>query len=176
MMTSCCVRILNSTTKLFDSKQIMKNHEIQNIQQLFHSSFHGPAWHGPSAQQVLEEISSQDALKSVGDGHNIAELVYHMIAWRNFLINKLKGHQDYDVSDEENFQKFESLSTQEWESLKMKLEKSQSEILELLSKVDDAILVQKVGMRDYNLYNLMHGVIHHDLYHLGQIILIKKHV
>jgi len=153
----------------------MKNQEIQNIKTLFDKTFNGPAWHGPSVKEVLKELSHEDALKVVGNAYNIAEIVFHMIAWRNFLINKLKGQESYDVSKAENFQKFEHISKQEWTNLKDRLENSQQELQDLLSKVDDDILNQKIGMRDYNFYTLMHGVIHHDLYHSGQIILLKKH-
>lgn len=153
----------------------MKNQEIKNIKKLFDKTYNGPAWHGPSVKEVLKDISYEDALKTVGNAHNIAEVVFHMIAWRNFLINNLKGQENYDVSDTENFQQFEQISESEWIALKDRLENSQEELQELLSKVDDDILNQKIGMRNYNFYTLMHGVIHHDLYHLGQIILLKKH-
>jgi len=133
----------------------MKNPEIQNIKILFDKTFNGPAWHGPSVKEVLKDLSHEDVLKSVGNAHNITEIVFHMIAWRNFLINKLKGQESYDVSKADNFQKFEHISEQEWTNLKDRLENSQKELQDLLSKVDDDILNQKIGMRGYNFYTLM---------------------
>lgn len=153
----------------------MKNQEIQNIKILLDNTFNGPAWHGSAVQEVLKDISNKDALKTTGSANNIAELVFHMIAWRNFLINKLKGHEDYDVSPEENFQRIEQLSNQEWVDLKARLEASQTELQNILSKTDDQILNQIVGKRNYTFYTLIHGVIQHDLYHLGQIVLLKKY-
>ncbi len=153
----------------------MKDHEIQNIVTLFDQTFNGPAWHGPSVQEVLKDISNKDALKTVGNAHNIAELVFHMIAWRNFLIKILKGEKDYEVSPEENFQKINSISSKEWTDLKSRLQASQDELMELLSKENDEILNQKVGNRKYTFYKLMHGIIQHDLYHLGQILLVNKY-
>ena len=44
------------------------------------------------------------------------------------------------------------------------------------SQQNDEILSQKVGKRNYTFYTLMHGIIQHDLYHLGQIILTKQYV
>ena len=152
----------------------MKNQEIQNIKTLIDETYNGPAWSGPSVKEVLKEVSHEDASKSVGESHNIAEIVFHMIAWRNYLINKLKGEESYDVSDEENFQKIDTISENDWTKLKDRLEASQKEMQELLSKTDDNILSQKVGPRNYTYYILMHGVIQHDLYHLGQIVLINK--
>lgn len=176
MKISFYVKNLNWKIKDFKpEKHNMKNIEIQHIQTLFDQTYNGPAWHGPSVKEVIKEVTFFEALKSTDRSHNIAEIVIHMIAWRNFLINKLKGQENYDVSDEENFQKIESISKEEWEALKNQLEDSQNELQDLLSKVNDDILKEKIGMRNYNYYVLMHGVIQHDLYHLGQIVLIKKH-
>ena len=80
----------------------MKNTEIQRIITLFKETFEGPAWHGPAVKEVLKGISAEQSLQSLDDGHNIAELVFHITAWRTFLINKLKGLEKYDVSEEEN--------------------------------------------------------------------------
>jgi uncharacterized damage-inducible protein DinB len=154
---------------------MMKNIEIQHIKTLFDKTYNGPAWHGPAVKEVINEVTFYEALKSTDRSHNIVEIVFHMIAWRNFLINKLKGEQAYDVTEEENFQKFDSLSEQEWADLKDRLENSQNELQNLLSNVDDSILNQKVGNEKYTYYVLMHGVIQHDVYHLGQIVLLKKH-
>ena len=153
----------------------MKNQEIQNIKTLLDETFNGPAWHGPAVQEVLKDISKDTALKSVGNAHNIAELVFHMIAWRNFLINNLKGQESYDVSAERNFQQIKTLSNQEWSDLKSRLKASQGELQTLLSEQNDEILSQKVGKRNYTFYTLMHGIIQHDLYHLGQIIPTKQY-
>ena len=152
----------------------MKNQEIQNIKTLFDETYNGPAWSGPAVKEVLKEVSHEDALKKIGESHNIAEIVFHMIAWRNFLINKLKGEESYDVLDEENFQKIDTISENEWTKLKDRLETSQKIMQELLSKTDDNLLSKKVALRKYTYYILMHGVIQHDLYHLGQIVLIEK--
>ena len=153
----------------------MKNTEIQRIITLFKETFEGPAWHGPAVKEVLKGISAEQSLRSFDDGHNIAELVFHITAWRTFLINELKGLEKYDVSEEENFIKIENINEQEWQNLQEKLNKSQSELLALLNDQEDSILEQRVGKRNYNFYVLMHGVIQHDLYHLGQIIMLKKY-
>ena len=153
----------------------MKNQEIHNIKILLDEAYTGPAWHGPSVKEVLKNISHTESLSAINDSNNIAEIVFHMIAWRIFLINKLKGQDDYEVSEVANFQKFDTITEQEWATLKSNLEHSQNELQELLSKSDDEILYKKVGLRKHNFHILMNGVIQHDLYHLGQIVLIKKH-
>jgi hypothetical protein len=39
---------------------------------------------------------------------------------------------------------------------------------------DDSYLTEIVPGRDYDFYTLIHGIIHHDIYHSGQVSMIKK--
>jgi uncharacterized damage-inducible protein DinB len=43
-----------------------------------------------------------------------------------------------------------------------------------IKKIDDAKLEETVRGTRYSNYILLHGVIQHDLYHAGQIALLKK--
>ncbi len=114
------------------------------------------------------------ALKSFNGSHNIAELVHHMTAWRIFGIKKLEGDETYDVSPEENFVKIDNLDKEGWEVLKQNLEKSQNRLLELFKENEDSVLEKIVSPRSYNFYVLFQGILQHDIYHLGQIVLLKK--
>ena len=56
-----------------------------------------------------------------------------------------------------------------WTILKNALYKSRSELIDLIINQDDAYLQTKFLDTDYNFHYLIEGIIHHDLYHLGQI-------
>ena len=43
-----------------------------------------------------------------------------------------------------------------------------------MEDIDDQKLKEKVGGRNYDFFYLLHGIIHHDVYHLGQIAILKK--
>ena len=47
-------------------------------------------------------------------------------------------------------------------------------IIELLGTKDDKFLSGKVDYREYNFKFLLHGIIQHDIYHIGQIAYLKK--
>ena len=153
----------------------MANLELERIIGQLKAAYEGPAWHGPALKEVISKITAIDATKYIGDAHNIAELIYHMIAWRTYLIKHLEGETAYKVSNEKNFKPFKNLYGSEWNGLKAELEKNQNNLLDLLSKQDDTLLTQKAGSGRFDYYTLIHGVIQHDLYHLGQIIMIHKH-
>src|SRR5690242_18958226 len=74
-----------------------------NIALLLEKTFLGPAWHGPSVLEALDNISEPVAFRKGTETHSIIELVAHMTAWRNFDTQRLNGDAAYEVSDAENF-------------------------------------------------------------------------
>lgn len=145
--------------------------ETQNILSLLTSTFEKNAWHGPSVKEVLYEIPAEHVSKKLGDSHSIIELVAHMTAWRKFVIRRLEGDEHYTVEEHMNFP-----AVKDWSKTLQDLYESQTRLVELLKTFPGARLSEVVphGAYRYTYYTLLHGIIHHDVYHIGQISLIKK--
>lgn len=94
-----------------------------------------------------------------------------MTAWREFVIKKLQGDKDYTVPKEGNFPMDIG-----WDQAIEDLNKSQHALLEQIQGMNSKNLHEVVpyGSYTYTYYQLLHGIIHHDLYHAGQIVLLKK--
>jgi hypothetical protein len=94
-----------------------------------------------------------------------------MTAWRIFTVRRLQGDDGYTVTDDLNFKTATS-----WENAITDLEKSQQELLTAVKSFPEEKLSDRVphASHQYTFYTLIHGIIHHDLYHTGQIVLIKK--
>ena len=147
------------------------NTEIQNILSLLTKTFEKNAWHGPSVKEVLSDITPEQSLKRLDRTHSIIELVAHMTSWRIFVIRKLEGDIDYKVEDDKNFP-----AESDWTKALKDLYASQAQLVELVKNFPSVKLSDIVphGSYKYSYYTLVHGIIHHDLYHIGQIALIKK--
>ena len=152
----------------------MNNQECLRIRDQLQYGFAGPAWHGPSIKKVLADLEASQMLNATSNSHNIAELIEHMTAWRNYAIKKLEGDESYEVSDEENFPPVKENTLVCWQSILGRLKASQTRLVELLESISDDKLLETVPGRKYDFYILLHGIVQHDLYHLGQIILLKK--
>lgn len=63
-----------------------------------------------------------------------------------------------------------------WPRALADLRESQTKLLEMVQEMDDSKLAEIVphGSYTYSFYTLLLGIIHHDLYHTGQIALLKK--
>lgn len=152
-----------------------KNLLLERITSLLNAAFHGGAWHGPSVLEAVKGLKPKQVSKKVGDVHSIAELIYHMTSWRIFVVKKIQGDAEYTISESQNFGHFEnSIDEFEVETLLMELSLSHDELLNALSNKTDAFLNEVVPGAEYTFYTLIHGIIHHDLYHTGQIAILKK--
>jgi len=145
--------------------------EIQNLGKLVQRVYNGKAWHGPSIMDVLKDVDDTIARKKIGDSHSIVQLVLHMVSWRSFVTKRLLGDTTFELSDNDNFP-----SATDWATALGKLEASQTELLKAIETITSDQLNEQVASRKYDFYVLLHGVIHHDIYHIGQILLIKKYV
>lgn len=131
--------------------------------------FDGPAWHGPSIVEVLNKISNDHANNAFKDSHTIIEIIGHMTVWRKFVIEKLNGNESFDVSEEENFPRLTDLDLA-IEALR----ENQRDLIECISNFSENKLSETVSGRSYSFKIMLNGIIHHDLYHLGQLSLLSR--
>jgi uncharacterized damage-inducible protein DinB len=152
------------------------NEEVKRIYKNIAAIYDGQPWHGDNIQRYLSDISAEVASKKpLNLNHSIAEIVCHMTAWRNFAIEKIKGNADYEVWDTElNWQTIAALTQEEWQLIKSNLQTSQTELLKQIEQLPEHLLNAQVEGRKYNLRLLLQGIAQHDVYHAGQIAIIKK--
>jgi uncharacterized damage-inducible protein DinB len=145
--------------------------QIEHIVSLLKRTYEKDAWHGPSVQECLKNIHEEQAFNSVANTHNIIQLVAHMITWRKYVIHMLKGQATYKVDDASNFP-----AAEDWMQVLQQLDASQQDLLVAIGNFPAEKLHEQVPGKTSPLtfFTLIHGIIHHDLYHTGQIMLIKK--
>jgi uncharacterized damage-inducible protein DinB len=145
--------------------------EIQKIRRLLERTFEKGAWHGPSVKETIEGVTEEQSLFRFQNTHSIIELVTHMTAWRIYVTKRLMGDAQYDVTDEMNFP-----VSKDWKKAVDDLHESQQVLLKALDSFPEEKLSELVTHPSAKLtfYTLLHGIIHHDVYHAGQIKLITK--
>lgn len=147
----------------------MRRTEIERIARQLTKVYNGHPWHGPSLLSVLKQVSPETAAWRIGSGHSVVELVAHMTSWRRFVTERLRGNDAFDISDAENFPPAEA-----WRAVHAAFEATQPELLAVVQSFPEARLDDLVADRKYTYYSLLHGVIEHDIYHLGQIVFVLK--
>ncbi|MGE0128092.1 MAG: DinB family protein [Blastocatellales bacterium] len=135
----------------------------------------GQAWHGPSLRELLEGVTvEQAAAKPIPNAHSIWELVNHIVAWEQIAKRRLEGEALTEIPDDTNFPPVADASDAAWQATLQSLGASNRSLRESIKKIDDSKLEENVPETSYSNYIMLHGVIQHDLYHAGQIALLKK--
>lgn len=149
--------------------------ETHRINSLLKRAFQGPAWHGPSLRELLEGVTAEQALAHpIPGAHTIWELVNHVIAWEQISKRRLEGDSANDVPDEVNFPPVADTGEHAWQTTLESLAASNQSLRESIKRIDDVKLEEMAAGQNYSNYAMLHGVIQHDLYHAGQIALLKK--
>ena len=148
--------------------------EVERIQGELQRAFEGEAWHGPAVLELLRDVTAQQAAaRPIAGAHSIWELVLHIAAWENAGRRRLEGDRA-QLPDEEDFPPVNDNSEAGWQQTIEALKNGHSKLYDAIAGLDESRLDAPVldGMR--SVYITLHGVIQHDLYHAGQIALLKK--
>ena len=159
-------------------KMIEPMTEIDRILDQHKRAYHGEAWHGPALREVLVDVTAeQAAARPLPNAHSIWELVLHITAWEDATRKALDGIP-IDVPDEENFPPVSDTGEAAWRNALTRLEAGHHALREAIARQTDDLLDTSAGHfvpgRPYSFYFLLHGVLQHNLYHAGQIVMLKK--
>lgn len=148
--------------------------EAKRIQDQLERSFTGGAWHGPALMELLTDVdAAKAAARPMGSAHSIWELVLHIAAWNKAAARRLSGDRA-DLSDEENFPTVGETTNEAWRSALELLVANHRELHDAIGGLDDVGLDQPIVEGMTSVYGTLHGVIQHNLYHAGQIAILKK--
>lgn len=149
--------------------------EITSHLKQIQRAFEGEAWHGPALLESLEGVNAHMAKRRWVDGvHSIWEIALHTVAWKRAVTLWLQGEQ-YKVEEDENFPSPDEGDETEWQHVLTTLKVAQAELLAVVARLTNEQLYEtpppwrKTITSDY-----LFGIVHHDLYHAGQIALLKK--
>ena len=125
------------------------------------------AWSQLAGTARRRDISEPATEKPVSGAHNIFELVLHITAWVHEAVvegkkyETLKGEKDWPPV------------TETWQAPR-RLGSTTKALVAAIRAMPDEKLNESAGGAEYNFYFLLHGLVQHNLYHAGQIALLKR--
>lgn len=149
--------------------------EIDNIIDQLERTFEGDAWHGQSLSEILTNITArQAAARPIPRAHSIWEIVLHSTAWQRAVRERLQGKPISSLPDEEDWPETADTSEQAWFDAVQAL-RSEYEILQAGAlKWRERDLGETTEGQRFTVYQMLHGVVQHNVYHAGQIAILKK--
>ncbi len=149
--------------------------ETARIADQLSRAYSGKAWHGPSLRFLLRGLTAtQAAARPVPGAHTIWELVLHIAAWDRVVCERIQGGKTTKLPPEQNFPTVTDTSEAAWKKTLKELEKQHRALAAAMLKFPAAKLDRNLSGGDYTYYITMHGAVQHDLYHTGQIAVLKK--
>lgn len=151
--------------------------ETARIADQLRRAFTGQAWHGDSLLEILDGVTAaQASARRIPHAHTIWELVLHIAAWDGAVLRRLGG-EAVELSDEQNFPPVRDTSEAAWRKAVEHARRVHEELVHATAGFPDSRLGERVPGKQgahYTYYYMLHGVAQHELYHAGQIALLKK--
>jgi uncharacterized damage-inducible protein DinB len=140
-------------------------------------AFAGDAWHGDSVLELLKGVDAETAASHpIKGAHSIWELVLHIAAWDG-AVRKRAGGVAVELRDEQNFPPVPDKSDAAWSRAIEHVKHTHDELVKAVAAFPDSRLDEQVPGKTesyHNFFYMFSGIVQHELYHAGQIALLKK--
>ena len=152
------------------------NNEIELVISQLREVYEGDPWYGKAVTKLLKEVNEKVVFQKLNGQHSILELVWHMITWREFTIDRLRHSPQMQLEyfNKNDWRKLDHNDVTLWPQGLERLQETQHELIESLKHLGGSILDKQVPDRSFNFRKLLYGVVQHDIYHLGQIAYLNK--
>jgi hypothetical protein len=150
--------------------------EAQRISKLFSDLYNGNPLTCIKLSDLLEGITAaQAASRPIASANTIWQLVQHCEGWRENVIKKLNG-ANFKSPEDNYLSNPQDTSEEAWSLLLDNLKKTENDWERFLISYEDKILYEgyKASDNEFTNYEVVHGILHHDNYHFGQISMLKK--
>ena len=140
-------------------------------------AFEGDAWHGDSVLEILSGVKAKTAAaRPVKNAHSIWELVLHIAAWDDAVRRRAEGSV-VRLSSRQNFPPVTDTSEAAWRKAVAHLTGTHEQLVKTVEGFPDSRLPQQVQGKSaayYTFFYMFAGIVQHELYHAGQMALLKK--
>ena len=140
---------------------------IENVISQFDDFYNGDNWVSQNFKErvlsLREDIAQR---KMVNHSHSIEQLTAHVIAWRNFGVQKLTGNDAFDIEDNSIN---DWPATSNWSDVKQEFDTLHHHLIKAIKSFPLQKWSETVPLRSYSFTYLLNGILQHDYYHYGQI-------
>ena len=148
--------------------------EIRTLLDLFDEAFDKKSWHGPNLRGSLRGVRAEQAAWRPGPGrHNIWELALHAAYWKYVVRRRITREKrgSFALEGSNFFERSVELSETAWKADIAILDgehKKLRAVIAGLSRKERSEAEWRI------LLHLIRGAAAHDLYHAGQIRLLRR--
>lgn len=145
-----------------------RNAELDLLLEIIEHGYQRQSWHGTNLRGSVRGLEPPVALWRPAPGrHNIYELVLHTAYWKYAVKRRITGEKrgSFPLKGSNWFRAPGSLSAAEWREATALLQQEHERMIEAI-EANPRVALQRRKM--------VYGIAAHDLYHAGQIQLLKR--
>jgi uncharacterized damage-inducible protein DinB len=154
-----------------------KRAELDAMLVAIDEGFERKAWHGPNLRGAIRGLDPAVACRRPAKGrHTIWELVVHAAYWKYAVRRRLVGDKrgSFAFTGSNWFSRPEEANRAAWQQDVALLVDEHRRLVEVARAVDPRRLHQAAPGRRVTPAVLLRGIAFHDVYHAGQIQLLKR--
>ena len=156
------------------SKHNKSRSEAIRIADQLRRAFHGNAWHGPALLELLEDVDfTGAAARLLPEVHSIWELVLHVAVWDDAALRRLDGKK-WQPTGLANFPPVPATTEAAWRKAIAEARRTHDTLVKTVAALPDSRLDDRVPGKRYDFGHMLQGIAQHELYHAGQIAILKK--
>ena len=155
----------------------MAHREIEYLLGLLDEAYSRAAWHGPNLRGSVRGLTAREAAWRPRPGrHNIWEIVVHAAYWKYTVRRRLIGEKrgSFSLKGSNWFALPIDGSEKAWRDDLGLLESEHRRLRETVSSIEPEALDHRARGSKTVTRRLIAGIAFHDVYHAGQIQLIKR--
>jgi hypothetical protein len=156
---------------------LSESRELQQLLSIIDQAYDHRSWHGTNLRGSIRGLSAKRAARRPRpERHNIWELVVHAAYWKYAVTRRLTGQRrgSFPLKGSNWFPRRQSANEAEWREDVALLESTHRALRESVANLSASDLSRTPkGSKISNIF-LITGIAAHDLYHAGQIQLLKK--
>lgn len=149
--------------------------QVEILADQLERSFRGGAWHGPAVAETLAGVDeSTAAARSILGAHSIWEIVHHLTVWNDVPRRRIDGERLQNLGADRDWPPVNDVSATAWQAALTALENAHAALHTRILDLTDAQLDDPVTGSDPTVRGMLFGVLQHNVYHAGQITLLRK--
>jgi uncharacterized damage-inducible protein DinB len=151
--------------------------EVQVLLQILEDSFGRKAWHGPNLRGSVRRVTAEQAVWRPKPGrHSIAEIIVHCTYWKYAVRRRLRADArgSFAIKGSNWFAVPSPLTEAQWKQSILLLEDEHRALIETVAAFPAERLAEFPRGGKVPYLTLIYGVASHDVYHAGQIQVLKR--
>jgi len=156
---------------------LSQSREVRQLVSILDQAYDCPSWHGTNLRGSVRRVSAEQAAWRPGPArHNIWEIVVHAAYWKYAASRRFTNAErgSFPLKGSNWFRRPERLTEKAWRSDVDLLDRTHRALRDAVADLSTKDLYSTPSGKKVSNFALLSGIAAHDLYHAGQIQLLKR--